>query len=64
MLEAVVMALIYICIMVLAVYVILWVLGEVGIALPAQVIKILWIIIALIALLWLVHSALPIIGRL
>jgi hypothetical protein len=48
---------------------IIWVLGEIGLSLPAQVIKILWVIVALIALLLIVQAllgggGLPKLGRL
>jgi hypothetical protein len=50
-------------------YLIIWVLGEIGLSLPAQVIKILWVIVALIALLLIVQAllgggGLPKLGRL
>jgi hypothetical protein len=59
MVEAVIYALIYLALVVLAIYVILWIIGELGIALPAQVIKIIWIIVALVAILIIVQSVLP-----
>ena len=59
MLEAVVYALIYLALVVLCVYIILWVIGELGIALPAQVVKIIWLIVALIAILFVVQTILP-----
>jgi bacteriorhodopsin len=57
--EAVIYALIYLALVVLAIYVVLWIIGELGITLPAQVIKIIWIIVALIALLIIVQTLLP-----
>jgi len=62
MLEAVVMGLIYIAIVVLVVYVALWVLEQLGLPLPAQVIKIIWVIVALVALLVILRLVLPGIG--
>jgi hypothetical protein len=59
MIEAVIYALIYLALVVLAIYVVLWIIGELGIALPAQVIKIIWIIVALIAILIIVQTLLP-----
>lgn len=58
MLEAVIMMLIYVCILALVVYLVIWVLGQIGVALPPQVIKILWVIAALIVLLMLVRLVL------
>jgi hypothetical protein len=59
MVEAVIMALIYICLIVLVVYVAFWVLTEIGVGLPAQVTKIVWIVVALICLLLIVRVLLP-----
>jgi hypothetical protein len=59
MIEAVIYALIYLALVVLAIYVVLWIIGELGIALPAQVIKIIWIIVALVAILIIVQTVLP-----
>lgn len=47
----VVRALIYLCFMALAFYLILWVLGAIGIALPGMVINILGVIFVLVAIL-------------
>ena len=58
MLETIIYLLIYLCIIALVIYVVIWVLGELGIVLPPQVIKILWIIVALIALLFIVKALL------
>lgn len=60
MLPAVISFLIYICVLALVVYLIVWVLTDViGIPIPAKVIQILWIIVALVAILWLVEMVLP-----
>jgi hypothetical protein len=56
MLETIVTLLIYLCLLVLVIYLVTWVLGELGIPVPAQVMKIIWIIVALIAVLYLVRS--------
>jgi hypothetical protein len=64
MVEAVIMGLIYLALLVLVVYVILWVLEQLGIALPPQVIKIIWLIVALVALLIIVQAVLPSLPRL
>lgn len=56
MLASVITFLIYICILALIVYLVLWVLTDVcGIPIPAKVIQILWVIVALIVILWLVE---------
>ena len=59
MLEAVIYALIYLALLVLVIYVILWVLGQIGVNLPPQVIRIIWVIVALVALLIIVQTVLP-----
>jgi len=59
MFEAIIMLLIYICVAALVVYVVLWVLGTCGVQLPAQVVKIIWVIFALIVLLLMVRALLP-----
>lgn len=64
MLEALVFALIYLALLVLGMYLVLWVLEQLGIALPPQVVKILWIIVALIAVLIIVQTVVPSLPRL
>lgn len=64
MLEAVITLLIYVCLLVLVVYLVLWVLSTLGIAIPPQVIKIVWIIVALVVLLLLIQTVLPSLGHL
>src|SRR5437588_797087 len=59
LLDSVIVLLIYICIFALVVYLVLWVLQQLGIALPPMVIKIFWIIVALVVLLMLVRMVLP-----
>ena len=57
MITTVITALIYICLLALVVYLVIWVLRDViGITLPEQVIKILWVIVGLIVLLVLVQA--------
>ena len=56
MLAAVITFLIYICLLAIVIYLIIWVLTEViGLPIPAKVIQLLWVIVALIAILWLVQ---------
>jgi hypothetical protein len=65
MIEAIIYALIYICLLALVIYLILWVLGTVaGVALPPKVIQIIWVIFALVCILILVRLLLPHMGRL
>lgn len=49
--EAIIRGLISLCLLVLAVFVVIWVIGALGIGIPPQVLKIIWIIVALIAIL-------------
>lgn len=51
MVESVLLLLIQICIVVGVCWLVIWVLGQLGVALPDQVIKIFWVIVILIVLL-------------
>lgn len=63
MLESVITFLIYICVLAIIIYVIIWVLRDViGLPIPEKVIQLLWVIVALIAILMLVRLVLPGIG--
>ena len=63
MIASVIMFLISICALALVIYLVLWVLTDVlGLAIPAKVIQILWVIVVLIAILWLVQMVLPGVG--
>ncbi len=53
--DALVYGLIYICFFVAIVFLVLWVLGQIGVPLPGQVIKVLWVIVGLLCFLWLFH---------
>lgn len=59
MLEAVIRFLITMCLIALCVFLVIWVLGAIGIVLPAMVVKIIWIIAALVAVLFLVRLLRP-----
>ena len=59
MIEAVIMGLIYLCLIVIAIYLVIWVLGQLGISIPENVMKILWVIVVLVAILVLVRTVLP-----
>ncbi len=62
MIESVIMMLIYLCLFAIAVYLVLWVLGELGITIPPQIMKILWVIVILVVILFIVKTFLPAIG--
>ncbi len=64
MIESVIYLLIQVCILALVVYLIIWVLGIVGVPLPPKVIQILWVIVGLVVILLLVHLMIPWRGRL
>lgn len=56
MLASVISFLIYLCILAIIFYVVIWVLRDViGLPIPEKVIQLLWVIVALIAILWLVQ---------
>jgi hypothetical protein len=63
MVEAVIKFLVTICLIALCVFLVLWVLAALGVALPPMVVKIIWIIVALIAVLFLVRMLRPYFGR-
>jgi hypothetical protein len=58
--ERVIRALLYLCALALCFFLILWVLGAIGIALPAMVITILKVMFVLIAILVLVRLFYPV----
>lgn len=62
LLERVIRALIYLCVVALCFFLIVWVLGMLGIALPGMVITILKVIFVLIAILVLVRLFLPVLS--
>jgi hypothetical protein len=63
MIEAVIVALIYICVAALVIWLVLYVLRTViGWEIPAKVDQIVWVIFALIAILWLLRAVLPGLG--
>lgn len=59
LIESVITGLIYLCLLVAAVYLVQWVLSQLGIAIPDQVMKILWVVVVLVAILILVRTVLP-----
>lgn len=62
MFENLVMLLISICLVVGACWLVMWVLEQLGVALPAQVIKIFWVIVVLICILLLYRALAPALG--
>ena len=63
MLESIIMFLIYVCIVAIVIYLVIWVLTTVvGVPIPGKVIQILWVIFALICILFLVRLLLPLAG--
>lgn len=56
MLTSVIIFLIYLCILAIIIYLVIFVLRDViGLPIPPKVIQLLWVIVALIAILWLVQ---------
>jgi len=51
MIESIILMLIYICLIVAAMWLILWVLEQLGVPLPAMIVKIAWVIVALVCIL-------------
>ena len=62
MVESVITALIYICLVVGVAFLVIWVLGQIGVPLPPQVVKIFWVVVALVIILLLWRMLGPIIG--
>lgn len=63
MLSSVIMLLIYLCVFALVIYLVVWVLRDViGLPIPPKVVQILWVIVALIAILFIVQQLVPGIG--
>ena len=60
MIEALIMTLIYICLVVGACYLVIWVIGQLGVALPQRVIQIFWVIVVLIVILLLFQMLSPV----
>jgi hypothetical protein len=55
MIESVIMACIYLVLFAIAVYILLWVLEQVGITIPPKVMQLLWVLIVLVALLFIIR---------
>lgn len=63
MIEGLITLLIYVCVLALVIYLVIWVLQSIGVPLPAMVIKIMWIIVALVVLLLILRLVLPGLGQ-
>lgn len=59
MIESIITLLIYACLLALVVYIVIWVLGVIGVAIPDKVLQIIWIIVALLILLAMARVLLP-----
>jgi hypothetical protein len=55
MLISVLWALVYLCVFVAIIWLILWVLCKLGLAIPDNVLKIIWVILVLLCIIWLVQ---------
>jgi hypothetical protein len=56
MLTSVITFLIYLCLLAIVIYIVIWVVRDViGVPIPERVIQLLWVIVALIVILWLVQ---------
>lgn len=59
MIESIIWFLIYVCVAALVVYLVIWVLRDIiGLPIPAKVIQIVWVIFALVVILYLVQLVL------
>jgi len=48
-------ALVSLCIAVGVIYLILWVIGQLGLVIPANIVKIIWVVLVLLAIIWIVQ---------
>lgn len=56
MLASVITFLIYLCLLAIVIYLVIWIVRDViGLPIPDKVIQLLWVIVALLAILWLVQ---------
>jgi hypothetical protein len=63
MIEAIIMLLIWVCVIAGVIWLVLYVLGSVlGWALPEQIVRIVWVIFALVVLLLILRLVLPHLG--
>lgn len=62
LIETVILAMIWLVVLAIVVYIVIYVLGQIGVVIPPQIIKLLWLIVMLVALLMLVRLILPATG--
>lgn len=62
MFEALVRFLIAVCVLAIAVFLVIWVFGVLGIMLPAHIIQIIWVIVVLVCILLLYRFLRPYVG--
>jgi hypothetical protein len=62
MIESVITGLIYLCLVVLAIYLVIMVLNHIGVTIPDNIMKIIWVIVLLFAILIIVRTILPGLG--
>ena len=55
MIASIITLLIYIVLLAIVVYLVIWVLGIIGVPIPEKVIQLLWVVVALIAILMLAN---------
>lgn len=63
LLLVIILLLIKLCCLALGVYLIVWVLSELGFPIPARAMRIIWVIVALIAMYIIVSALVPSMGR-
>ena len=56
MFESIIMLLIQVCFLVALVYIVIWVLGILGVQLPPKVVQIFWVVVVLIVILLLYRA--------
>ena len=64
MFEAIIMMLIYLCLFAVIVFVVLYVLGQIGIVIPPRVLQLLWVVAALVVMLLIFRMLAPALGGL
>lgn len=62
MIESVISLLITLCVLAIAVYLVIWVLGAIGIVIPQKIVQLLWVIVILVAILFLFKMLAPHLG--
>jgi len=60
MLTAILFGLLYLAVAVLVIYVVLWLLGKLGIVIPANIVSVIWVILIILVLIWIVQHFAPV----